>query len=77
MMALSEFLIAFLNKELSKDIEIKELNVRVVNKLDFEDLDSHRFVTGGGFLKQEVACLNKEMAVIPINKTPRVAINGI
>ena len=58
-----------LNKELSKHIEIKELNVRVVNKLDFEDLDSHRFViTGGGFLKQEVACLNKEMAVIPINK---------
>lgn len=58
-----------LNKDLSKNIKIKELNVRVVNKLDFEDLDSHRFViTGGGFLKQEVACLNKEMAVIPINK---------
>jgi hypothetical protein len=58
-----------LNEKLSNDSEIKDLNVRIVNKLDFEDLDSHRFViTGGGFLKQEVACLNKEMAVIPINK---------
>ena len=59
----------FLNEKLSKDREIEELNVRVVNKLDFQDLDSHRFViTGGGFLNQEVACLNKEMAVIPMNK---------
>jgi len=52
-----------------KSNDLINMGVKLVNRLDFEHLDSHRFVlTAGGFLKQEVACLNKEMAVFPINK---------
>ena len=58
-----------LNKDHKNYLNFVNMKVDVVHKLNFKHLDSHKYiVTGGGFLKQEVACLNKKMAVYPINK---------
>tara|TARA_B100000674_G_scaffold498406_1_gene536571 strand:- start:3150 stop:4076 length:927 start_codon:yes stop_codon:yes gene_type:complete len=58
-----------LNKDHKNYLDFVNMKVDVVHKLDFMHLDLHKYiVTGGGFLKQEVACLNKKMAVYPINK---------